>query len=122
MRTSSLSAFRLDLRMGSRDESMGCYFFRSVLGSGSGGAGLGARCQGRTLLGSRASGASISCESGPTCDAPRAERCVSARGAEPMVLVVRKGDTSVDPAGFVSQAGPVKVFTPAQVEEGIESL
>ncbi len=49
-------------------------------------------------------------------------REIQDRGAEPMVLIVREGKTSTDPAGFSGKAGGAKLFTPAQVEEGIESL
>lgn len=49
-------------------------------------------------------------------------REIQDRGAEPMVLVVHDGETTVDVAGFTSQAGPIRIFTPQEVEEGIESL
>jgi uncharacterized protein (DUF58 family) len=49
-------------------------------------------------------------------------REIESRGALAMVIVVRDGTTTVPTDGFSSGAGPIKRFTPAQVEEGVEAL
>ena len=43
-------------------------------------------------------------------------------GVAVKVVVVRQGPTTVDPAGVPTDAGPVKVLTPAQARAGGERL
>jgi uncharacterized protein (DUF58 family) len=49
-------------------------------------------------------------------------REISERGSAPLVLVVRDGPTTLPAAGAAGPGGPVRTFTPAQVEEGIDTL
>lgn len=49
-------------------------------------------------------------------------REVQGQGVAVKVAVVRDGPPSADPAGFTSEAGPVLLFTPAEVEAGVERL
>jgi uncharacterized protein (DUF58 family) len=49
-------------------------------------------------------------------------RQVQEHGVESKVIVVRESAPSLDPAGFAGEAGPVQVFTPEQVEKGVDRL
>jgi uncharacterized protein (DUF58 family) len=43
-------------------------------------------------------------------------------GVQTLVMVVRDGDPSLDPAGFTTASGPVRTFTTDEVEAGVGSL
>lgn len=43
-------------------------------------------------------------------------------GVQTLVIVVRDGDPTLDPAGFTTASGPVRTFTTDEVEAGIGSL
>lgn len=49
-------------------------------------------------------------------------RMLQDSGVQIVVLLVRDGDPSLDPAGFTTGSGPVRIFTPAEVEAGVGSL
>lgn len=49
-------------------------------------------------------------------------RMLQDSGVQTLVIVIRDGEPSLDPAGFSTASGPVRVFTPAEIEGGIGSL
>ncbi len=49
-------------------------------------------------------------------------RAIRDCGVAVKVAVVRQGEPTLDPSGFRGEAGPVQVFTPAQIEAGVERL
>lgn len=49
-------------------------------------------------------------------------RMLQDSGVQTLVVVVREGAPSLDPSGFQSEAGPVRVFTPSEIVAGIGSL
>lgn len=49
-------------------------------------------------------------------------RMLQDSGVQTLVIVVRDGDPSLDPAGFTTASGPVRTFTTDEVEAGVGSL